>query len=257
MSKPLFQKPNWLETLVRDCRGVATSLLEATATIAVGATLAAAAVSVVSDKVHDMRILAATVDLEAIADAINKFYKDNNFFPIYLTGNTIPSSATSQLADVLKSKNGDEASVTASPTKDEGAWTGETNPFGFSETVRFDFLENQLVENSPGKGTPTAGLGFFGFDTASQGYPRAGESALGAKHGYTGPYLANPPSTDPWGNKYYVNIKFLQPKELETRRTVVALCAGPNETIQTPFTLAANGTDKIKAVGDDIVERLR
>lgn len=260
-------RPDWwcLKCVFHDLRGAATSLLEATATIAVGATLAAAAVGIVGDMVNEAKVGAARVDVQAIAQAINKFYKDNNFFPHFWTPITNPSSPSVKMVDVLKSKFGDDAAVPTTPVKDEGAWTSATSAVGFTTVTRFDFLENQLITNTPGEGTPGEGLAFFGFGGGR--YILRGESTIAPTQGWEGPYLANPPASDPWGNKYYVNVKFLQPLELENRRTVIVISAGPNETIQTPFTLAPGSVstsgsstgkiDRIQLAGDDIGERLR
>jgi prepilin-type N-terminal cleavage/methylation domain-containing protein len=72
-------------------------------------------------------------------------------------------------------------------------------------------------------------------------YPTTGEFA------WRGAYLTETP-TDPWGNQFIINVRWLQPGA--TRHVVWVLSAGPDGIIQTTFaepTLA----------GDDIGFRLR
>jgi type II secretory pathway pseudopilin PulG len=73
---------------------VATSLIEATATVAVGAVLAGVAVGSAIDAINDSKIQAAIADVQTIGQGIITFYKDNSFFPLFRVGNqTGPSDA--------------------------------------------------------------------------------------------------------------------------------------------------------------------
>ena len=71
------------------------------------------------------------------------------------------------------------------------------------------------------------------------------------------------PDSDPWGDKYLVNVQFLTPQgedlaslEVPTggRLAVVVLSAGPNRTIETEFEQL---NDSFEAGGDDIVFRIQ
>src|SRR6266550_589658 len=73
--------------LMKDARGVATSLIEATATVAVGAVLAGVAVGGAIDAINDSKIQAAIGDVSSIGQGVITFYKDNAFFPLYKAGN--------------------------------------------------------------------------------------------------------------------------------------------------------------------------
>jgi len=75
---------------------------------------------------------------------------------------------------------------------------------------------------------------------ASQ-YPVTGEFA------WRGPYLAEAPE-DPWGNRFIVNVRWLQPGA--SPNVVWVLSAGPNKIIETTFAQPS-------LVGDDIGFRLR
>ncbi len=72
---------------------------------------------------------------------------------------------------------------------------------------------------------------------------------------WRGPYMSVI-DADPWGNKYFVNVEFLQPSELHAnQKSVFALSAGPDGTIDTRF--EGSGTDIVTPGGDDIVFRLK
>jgi prepilin-type N-terminal cleavage/methylation domain-containing protein len=75
---------------------------------------------------------------------------------------------------------------------------------------------------------------------ASQ-YPGTGEFA------WRGPYLAEAPE-DPWGNRFIVNVRWLQPGA--SPNVVWVLSAGPNKIIETTFA-------EPSLAGDDIGFRLR
>src|SRR2546422_10237209 len=71
---------------IKDAKGVATSLIEATATVAVGAVLAGVAVGGAIDAINNSKVQAAIGDGSAIGQGIITFYKDNAFFPLFADG---------------------------------------------------------------------------------------------------------------------------------------------------------------------------
>src|SRR3989449_11291944 len=91
---------NWL----RKSKGVATSLIEATATVAVGAVLAGVAVGGAIDAINDSKIQAAIGDVSSIGQGVITFYKDNSFFPLYKDGQK--TGAADLFYEVLVSENG-------------------------------------------------------------------------------------------------------------------------------------------------------
>src|SRR5437588_12530958 len=80
--KPFKKIANWL----KDSKGVATSLIEATATVAVGAVLAGVAVGGAIDAINNSKVQAAIGDVQAIGTGLITFYKDNSFFPLFANG---------------------------------------------------------------------------------------------------------------------------------------------------------------------------
>ena len=122
------------------------------------------------------------------------------------------TKATDDKYDVLYSEAGDDAAVASGKT--------------FDTSTNGDSLEDQLLTNDPG-------------------YPTSG------KRKWRGPYLESI-NGDPWGNKYYVNVKYLQPGQ--SGYAVFVLSAGPNGTIDTDAEQTVTG---FTAGGDDIVYRIK
>src|SRR2546426_12515129 len=88
----------------KDAKGVATSLIEATATVAVGAVLAGVAIGGAIDAINDSKIQAAIGDVSSIGQGVITFYKDNAFFPLFKDGNKTGSGDF--FFDDLVSENG-------------------------------------------------------------------------------------------------------------------------------------------------------
>jgi len=119
--------------------------------------------------------------------------------------------------DVLSSEDGDDAA------------TVDTT-ITFDTSANLESIDDQLITNDPGYNT------------------------TGVRK-WRGPYLEGI-SEDPWGNKYYVTVKYLQPSYLSpgSEKAVFVLSAGPNELIQTNF---EQGVNAVTVGGDDIVYRVR
>lgn len=89
------------------------------------------------------------------------------------------------------------------------------------ETV--DFLDYYLVTNTPG-------------NDPSRSYPTPDECGGSLSRpdlaAWRGAYISAPVGPDPWGNRYMVNVRFLEEGRLED---VVILSAGPDEEVDSPF----------------------
>src|SRR3989442_10087078 len=131
--------------LVTGSRGIATSLMEATATVSVGAVLAGVAIGSAVDAINDSKIQAATADLQAIGQGLVTFYKDNAFFPGFRKGDR--TSPTDDIFEILVSENGTypkEAPATN--------WTITTTALPWLDNIHFgeqpllhhDSIENQM-----------------------------------------------------------------------------------------------------------------
>src|SRR2546430_13037853 len=98
--KTFRQFVNW----IKDAKGVATSLIEATATVAVGAVLAGVAVGGAIDAINDSKVQAAIGDVSSIGQGVITFYKDNSFFPLFVNGDK--TGAGDDFYGFLVSENG-------------------------------------------------------------------------------------------------------------------------------------------------------
>ncbi len=83
--------------------------------------------------------------------------------------------------------------------------------------------------------------------TNVQAYPTTGRSK------WIGPYLETV-KQDPWGNKYYIDVKGLQPANVGGFMVGWAASAGPNKELETSFGQAG---PSITIGGDDIVFRIK
>jgi type II secretory pathway pseudopilin PulG len=253
--------------IIRDAKGVATSLIEATATVAVGAVLAGVAVGGAIDAINDSKIQAAIGDVSSIGQGLITFYKDNAFFPLFKAGNKTGSG--DNFFDDLVSENGtyptDSTATLGSsqwgvPSTSESAtaW-GETGFFGHKpDYTTHDTIEGHLIRNQ------------LGGTSASEFYPLRGSYTGDPQRGWAGPYIASLPKTDPWGNKYMINVRELHAGHLLApdfagvhgisgpgnlpKIAVIVLSAGPNRTIETG---AEQQFDNFQAAGDDIVFRIK
>ena len=78
--------------------------------------------------------------------------------------------------------------------------------------------------------------------------------------GWNGPYINTQLSSDPWGDQYLVNVRFLDTQagaadaDGAVRKAVFVISAGPNQTIETPF---SQPVSEALVYGDDIVARVR
>jgi type II secretory pathway pseudopilin PulG len=252
---------------IKDARGVATSLVEATATIGVGAVLATVAIGAGVNAINDAKVQTAVEDVRQIGQGIFGFYKDNNFYPLYQDGaHTGPSDPT---FTHLVSANGTYPLTLANGTggglpghTDIGeSWgivgTPPTPRTGYTGDGLFsghDSIEDQLVANQPG---------FVNDGVASRFYPLRGTYAADPTRGYNAPYVQNLPPSDPWGNKYVVNIQELSSKHEADVHTVngvimptaVFVCsAGENRVLETNGEQSASAA---QVFGDDICFRVK
>lgn len=194
-------------------RGI--TLVEATIVLLVMAVLIAAAAPITSRTVDRSKLTKAFNDTKAINTAINNFLTEfTAFTPFTITGTAIGSTVQMLVSD------GDIPDLGTG----DASWTNVVNT---ASAPFVDFLERHLVTNTPG------GTGAY---------------AVGSP-GWRGAYINAPIDPDPWGNRYAVNVLFLRSS---TANDVFVLSAGPDERIDTPFTV--NGA---VPKGDDITSVVR
>ncbi len=211
------------EDLTTRCRAKRLTLVEMTIILSVIAILTAVLVPTVMSHITQSRILRARQDVRTLAEAITRFYQDTGFVP--KTTDCIGGDPGNNEVDMLVS-DGMAPALPDSPA-DVSHWvSGDV-----------DFFTNHLMNNVPGYNLKT------------------GPDDLG----WSGAYLASAPQADPWGNRYMVNIVFLDPRpgvveDGLVKRAVFVVSAGPDGVINTPFEQPV--TD-VTVRGDDIVHRMQ
>ena len=217
-----------------DNRGVATSLMETVVVIAVVAIVAGAAMVPALESLDDAKISRTVRDTQLIAMAVHNFMQDTGVPPAFKSG--LATRATDEIFHVLETAGEDATDETSS-------WPTEAD--------EIDLLENHLIENEPGETGPR--------------YPRVGEISFNRHKGWNGPYLTRSPTSDPWGDRYLINVQFLTPQGVDVVRedpniptggrvAVVVLSPGANRTIETRFDQL---NDSFVALGDDIIFRIQ
>ncbi len=263
--KPFKKIANWL----KDSKGVATSLIEATATVAVGAVLAGVAVGGAIDAINNSKVQAAIGDVSAIGQGVITFYKDNAFFPLFKDGQK--TGAGDDFYGFLVSENGTyptDTSLTGSTTGNKwevpdapSSWPSTFagffghQPNYFTGALGHTSIEGHLIRN------------VLGAPGSSTSYPLRGVYIGDPQRGWAGPYITSLPKTDPWGDKYLINVRNLHAGYLKTATTscpsvtgdlpklaVIVLSAGPNRNIETRVDQCF---DNFVAAGDDIVFRIK
>lgn len=198
------------------------TLIELTVVLAVIVTLALILTPSITNFINDSRTARARADTQTMASAITQFYKDNGFFPQWSAANSGGPGLTANKVDLLISP-GNTPMVAAANT-----WTTGTT----------DTLANQLMSDTPSYTQKTATATF----------------------GWNGPYLSSAIGSDPWNNRYEVNVGLIDTTQGtvgangNTKSAVWVLSAGPNGQLDTsytqPMTTAA-------LAGDDIAVRVQ
>lgn len=198
------------------------TLIELTVVLAVVVTLVLVLTPSIANFINDSRSARARTDCQTIAAAIVQFYRDTGFFPQWATaqaGGAGPPGSRLQLL--------------VSP----GSLPFEEAPTLWS-TGQAGMLADQLMNNRPGYALRVPATQF----------------------GWNGPYVSSELGSDPWGRRYQVNIGMIDTSAgtVTVAGTVKAavwvLSAGPNGTIETPYTQSVLTA---QLYGDDIGQRIQ
>ena len=217
----------WTDTSKSTSRGRTRrplTLVEMTIILSVIAILSAVLVPTVMSHISQSRILRAKQDVKTLGNCIAQFYQDTGFVP--KTHDSRHGGPGVGAVDLLVSP-GNTPALPASPGG-VSEWT----------TDSADMLEYHLYNNLPG-------------------YRLKGNDGM---PGWSGPYIASPPTADPWGNRYMINIVYLNPTPnvLDSNGNLKSACfvlsAGENGIVETLFDQPV--TD-VAVGGDDIVHRLQ
>ena len=198
------------------------TLIELTVVLAVIVTLALVLTPSIANFINDSRVARARNDCQTLASGIFQFYRDTGFFPVWTIAQNGGPGLPAHKVQVLASRG--NPPLEDVPTQ----WT----------TGATGSLAEQLVNDVPGYAlkSPTS------------------------QFGWNGPYFSSDIGADPWGNRYVVNIGLidLSPGAAtlsgQAKLAVWVLSAGPNGTIETPFTQPILNA---AVRGDDIAVRIQ
>jgi general secretion pathway protein G len=190
------------------------TMLEMTVVLAVIGIMSAVLAPMLLNYMDDAKISKAESDVKVIGGTVVKLTRDVAHFPLYKDG----TKTTGVVPDIelLEGPGNNPVDHATMP------WL---------TTTKKAALEDHLTKNNPGT-TKYSSSGRFP---------------------WRGPYLEKV-GTDPWGNKYLVNIKNADPAD-SSPKVVWVLSAGPNGKIETD----PNSATDIGPVpgGDDIAIRIK
>jgi len=213
--------------LIRNKKGF--TLIEMVVVLAVIAILAAILTPTLTRYIESARVRRAENDCKVIAGAVAAFNADVGEWPIWISGAQADMRSADDAVNLLVGPGTDPLN-----TGSLADWDDALSSANAADSIAT--ISAQLNENDPGYAT---GPG---------------------RRQWKGPYLSEAAGRqeigiDPWGNKYLVVVKSLQPGAADTDALSLSsyvLSAGPNEVIETAFDLplgtgVAPGPD-----GDDI-----
>ena len=225
------------------------SLVEASIVLSVIAILAGITAPAVGSYVDTARLARVREDAQVIAGAIRDFMADNAESQFLIDGSNgtttePPTRADANRVNLLVS-DGDIPALSAAMAA-ETFWTGAVN----GGTI--DTLVNHLVENTPADAAGSRYRNPSDITIATPGgnnidFARSSSSGFNAPYAWRGSYLRSPVDPDPWGNRYAVNVAFLDPSPTAAlagvtagfvtadypRLDVFVLSAGADEEIDT------------------------
>lgn len=233
------------------------SLIEASIILSVISILAAILAPGVNGYIDQSRRARAQGDLEAIGTALQTFIDDNgehqflNVAKGFFAEEPPDRSDDATRVDLLVS-DGDIPPYQTALGATESFWTQAV------DLSKIDTLVNHLVTNSPATAegatpdapyrTPTDMT--VNHTSTTSDFLRLESSGFNGAYSWRGAYLRGPVGPDPWGNRYAVNVAFLDPAPTDPiasitaafnadeapypRLDVFVLTAGPDEEIDTP-----------------------
>ena len=226
-------------------RGV--SLVEAAIVLSVVALLAGITAPAVGSYVDSARITRAREDARAIGAAIQDFIADNgeNQFLIDASNGTAsepPTRADANRVNLLVSDG--DIPVLSAALAAETFWIGAVN----SGTV--DTLSNHLIENAPAEAAGGRYRNPSDITVATPGgnnadFARSSSSGFNAPHAWRGAYIRGPVDPDPWGNRYAVNVAFLDPSATAVVAGITAGFAATDYPRLDVFVLSAGADEEI------------
>lgn len=196
------------------------TLMEVSVILSVLAILSVILLPQIRAFIHDAQRVRARNDLQTITNSLILFLRDVG-----------PQSF--RLRSV-RAGHGDRSPVALLVSSGDIPELGRDGDARWLQSVNgttVDFLDNYLVTNTPG-GDP------------DRHFPTPREQGF-RRFAWRGAYTSGPIDTDPWGNRYMVNVQFMEQGLTED---VVVYSAGPNEKVETEY-----ARDGLFPGGDDLI----
>lgn len=240
------------------------SLLEATIILAVLSTLTAVLAPTIGDFVQDSRDVKVKADAELIGTAVMRVLADTGEIAIVMDGNATPavfstnppSHLTTNRVNMLVS-DGSIPTILAGQTRAAG--TDWDDPLVGVGTGVAQTIEAHLILNTPSGNTINRYRTAADMNLPNNFDPVDGGS-FNAEFAWRGAYLQGPVGSDPWGNRYAVNVEFLAKSTgagvgvSGSINDVFVLAVGRDGVADTPFeTQLTAGRDGATALGDDVI----
>lgn len=209
------RRPNRNQARLASAAGL--SLVEATIILGVLSILTAVLSPAVRNFSDVARIARATEDCRTIAAEIQQFIDDNGELQFLIaangTGATPPTRPDNTRVDLLVG-DGDIPALGPAVVS-EVYWIETVNG------LVVDTISNHLIENNPGEIVANRWRNPSDITRATAGgqnidFARPESSGFNAPFAWRGAYLTSPVDPDPWGDRYAVNVVFLDPKPTTT-----------------------------------------
>jgi hypothetical protein len=142
-----------------------------------------------------------------------------------------PSHAASNRVDLLVTQ-GEAPAVDASAVR---AGAGVTDWDDSLDHGAVQLLDHHLVTNTPGSLAANAYRTAAAMSVTTEFDPDSG-ARFNAEHAWRGAYLPGPLGPDPWGNRYAVNVEFLERP----------IGAGPAGQVNDVFVISAGSNGRIE-----------
>lgn len=225
------------------------SLVEATIILAVVSLLSAVMAPAINAYMDQARQARAREDVKTIADAIQQFITDNGEHQFLVNGSNgtdsqPPTHPDSNRINLLVSDGDIPALATA--VSGDTLWTLLVDV----TTNRVDTLSNHLGENTPNEATGNRYRHPSDINVTTPGgnnidFARSESSSFNAPYAWRGAYLGSPARPDPWGNRYAVNVLFLDPSPSATVTGVSGVAAFADYARMDVFVVSAGADEEI------------
>ena len=211
------------------------SLIEATIVLMVLSVLASIMAPPVLEYMRTTEQAAASHDAAEIGAALARMLDDLGETSVLRDGNgssatTPPSHAAGNRVDMLVTQG-------QTPSLDPGAvrpGAGVTDWDDPANNAAIQLLDAYLVTNTPSNVAANAYRTAASMTANTEFDPDLG-AMFNAEHAWRGAYLPGPIAADPWGNRYAVNVEFLERP----------LGAGPFGNVNDVFVLSAGSDGRI------------